>query len=63
MLGILHRYDLPDNSLVNKHIKTFNSKSKKLQNYLNMLQFWNSILLEIVLLNMVCIWMDMEKDY
>jgi len=55
MLDIPHKYDLPDNSLVNKHIKTFNSKLKKLQNYLNMSQFWNSVLLEIVLLNMVCI--------
>jgi len=28
-----------------------------------MLQFWNSVLLEIVLLNMVCIRMDMGKCY
>jgi len=29
MLDILHRYDLPDNSYVNKDSKTFNSKLKK----------------------------------
>jgi hypothetical protein len=29
MLDIPHRYDLPDNSDVNKDIKTFNSKLKK----------------------------------
>jgi len=26
-----------------------------------MLQFWNSILIETFSLNMVCIWMDLEK--
>jgi GTPase SAR1 family protein len=30
MLDIPHRYDLPDNSHVNKDIKTFNSKMKKI---------------------------------
>jgi hypothetical protein len=30
MLYITHRYDLPDNSHVNKDIKTFNSKLKKI---------------------------------
>jgi len=57
MLDILHRYDLPDNLHVNKDIKIFNSKlKKKLQNNLNMLQFWNSVLLQIVLqFYMVCI--------
>lgn len=30
MLNIPHRYDLPDNSHVNKDIKTFNSKVKKI---------------------------------
>ena len=55
ILDIVHRYDLPDNLHVNKDIKTFNSKLKKSQNYLNMLQFWNSDLLEIVLRNMISI--------
>jgi hypothetical protein len=30
MLDILHRYDLSDNSYVNKEIKTFNSQLKKI---------------------------------
>lgn len=30
MLDILHRYDLSDNSYVNKETKTFNSQLKKI---------------------------------
>jgi hypothetical protein len=57
MLDILHRYDLPDNLHVNKDIKILKKKKKKkLQNNLNMLQFWNSVLLQSVLqFYMVCI--------
>ena len=63
MLDIPHWYDLPDNLHVNKDIMPLTQNWRKLQNYLNMLKFWNSVLPENVLLNMVYIWMDMVKDY
>jgi hypothetical protein len=56
MLDVLHthRYDLSDNSYVNKKIKAFNSKLKKIAGiFFIVLQFCNSIVIETFSLSKV----------